>query len=306
MSRKTRIPKLLLQTLLGLFAWALFGAAPAQAQFKEEAFTQSYNEPGDTTSFKKDSTDTMFSFREFFDGVTHTRDARIGTLFAGSMVFVGGYQFNNRDYWKLPLVYGTIGTGVGLGMYYQNTGHPVRAKWCYIGAGVAYWGTLLDGAISYKPDIPNQAGKATIYSILVPGLGQAYNNEYWKIPIYWGAMMGSIHFWATNHKNYIRYRDIYRRANDPDIAYDGPVKSETALYYRNVFRRYRDYAILATAAFYLLQIIDANVFAYMQDFQVSDDIALRVEPTIFVPESSLAMTQGGMSSGPGLRIGISF
>ena len=291
--------------LLGLVA-ALVFAPGAAAQFKEEAFQQSYNDPSDTTGFKKDSTDTMFSFREFYGGVTHKRDARIGTLFAGSMVFVGSYQLYNRDYWKLPLVYGAIGTGIGMGCYYQNTGHPVRAKWCYIGAGAAYWATLLDGAVSYKPDIPNQPGKATIYSILVPGLGQAYNNEYWKIPIYWGAMMGSIHFWRTNQKNYVRYRDIYKKANDPEIAYDGPVKAETALYYRNVFRRYRDYSILATAAFYLLQVIDANVFAYMQDFQVSDDIALSIEPTVFMPDSDFAMTQAGMTGGPGLRIGISF
>ena len=305
MSGKRLILKLLPYCLVGLFA-VLSSGQTAKAQFKEEAFQQSYNEPGDTTKFKKDSTDTMFSFREFFGGVTHKRDARIGTLFAGSMVFVGSYQLNNRDYWKLPLIYGAIGTGIGMGLYYDNTGHPLRAKWCYAGAGLAYWGTLLDGAICYKPDIPNQPGKATIYSILVPGLGQAYNGEYWKIPIYWGALMGSIHFWRTNHKNYVRYRDIYRAANNPDIAYDGPVKSETALYYRNVFRRYRDYSILATAAFYLLQVIDANVFAYMQDFQVSDDIALRVEPTVFMPDSDFAMTQTGMTSGPGLRIGISF
>ena len=296
---------LILAVLLCAAAWIL-GGENAFAQFKEEAFTQSYNDPADTTGFKKDSTDTMFSFREYFGGITHTRDARIGNLFAGSMVFVGGYQLYNRDYWKLPLVYGSIGTGIGMGLYYQNTGHPFRAKMCFAGAGIAYWGTLLDGAICYKPDIPNQPGKATIYSILVPGLGQAYNGEYWKIPIYWGALMGSIHFWATNNKNYIRYRDIYRAANDPDIAYDGPVKSDTALYYRNVFRRYRDYSILATAAFYLLQIIDANVFAYMQDFEVSDDIALRVEPTLFIPDNDFAMTQAGMTTGPALRIGISF
>jgi len=293
--------------LLALCAFLLLGAAEASAQFKEEAFTQSYNDPGDTLSVARDSTDTLFSFGEFFGGVTHKRDARIGTLFAGSSVFLGSYQMYNRDYWKLPIVYGSIGAGVGMGIYYKHQGQDKRASWCFAGAGLAYWATLMDGVICYKPDIPNQPGKATLYSILLPGLGQVYNHEAWKIPIYWGALIGSGHFWATNNKNYQRYRNIYRKASDPEIAYDGPVKAETALYYRNVFRRYRDYSILATVAFYVLQIVDANVFAYMQDFEVSDDITLRMEPSVIMPDNTFAMTGGfGAGAAPGLRIGITF
>lgn len=287
--------------ILGL---SLLFAAEARAQFKEDAFTQSYNDPGDTLAVKKDSTDTMFSFREFFGGVTHKRDARIGTLFAGSTLFVGAYQIHNRDYWKLPLVYGGIGAGIGMGVSYRNRGMKAESNWCFAAAGLVWWGSLMDGVVNYKPDIPNQAGKATLYSILIPGLGQIYNGETWKLPIYWGGLMGSVHFWTTNHKNYTRYRDIYKAASDPDIAYDGPIKAETALYYRNVFRRYRDYSILATAAFYLLQVIDANVFAYMQDFEVSDDITFRMEPDLFTPDAGFAFT--GMTSGPALKFGLTF
>lgn len=294
-----------LRHILLVVSALLLMAAEASAQFKEDAFTQSYNDPADTLGTKKDSTDTLFSFREFFGGVTHKRDARIGTLLAGSMVLPGSYQMYNRDYWKIPLIYGGIGAGIGMGIKYRNDGNKDASTLCFAAAGLMYWGQLMDGAVCYKPDIPHQPGKATVYSILLPGLGQIYNGEAWKIPIYWGGIMTSYHFWRTNHKNYTRYRDIYKKANDPDIAYDGPVKAETALYYRNVFRRYRDYSILATCAFYFLQIIDANVFAYMQDFEVSDDITFRMEPTVFTPDSSLAM-QAGISSGPGLRFGFTF
>ena len=287
--------------MLGL---SLLFAAEASAQFKEDAFTQSYNDPSDSLNVKKDSTDTLFSFREYFGGVFHKRDARIGTLLAGSSVFIGGYQMYNRDYWKLPLIYGGLGAGIGMGINFKHRGMDQEAKWCFAAAGLLYWGTFMDGAINYKRDIPNQPGKATIYSLLLPGLGQIYNGEAWKIPIYWGGLMGSIHFWRTNHKNYTRYRDIYKAASDPDIAYDGPVKAETAQYYRNVFRRYRDYSILATFAFYLLQVIDANVFAYMQDFQVSDDITFRMEPDLFVPDAGYAFS--GMTSGPALKFGLTF
>ena len=287
--------------MLGL---SLLFAAEASAQFKEEAFTQSYNDPADSLNVQKDSTDTLFSFREYFGGVTHKRDARIGTLLAGSTILVGGYQIYNRDYWKLPIIYGGLGAGIGMGINYRNRGMDQEAKWCFAAAGLLYWGTFLDGAVNYKKGIPNQPGKATIYSLLLPGLGQIYNGEAWKIPIYWGGLMGAIHFWRTNHKNYTRYRNIYKAASDPDIAYDGPVKAETAQYYRNVFRRYRDYSILATFAFYLLQVIDANVFAYMQDFQVSDDISFRMQPDLFMPDAGLAYS--GMSAGPALKIGLTF
>ena len=287
--------------MLGL---SLLFAAEASAQFKEDAFTQSYNDPADSLRFKKDSTDTLFSFKEYFGGITHKRDARIGTLLAGSTILVGGYQIYNRDYWKLPLIYGGLGAGIGMGINFKNRGMDQEAKWCFAAAGLLYWGTFMDGAINYKRDIPNQPGKATIYSLLLPGLGQIYNGEAWKIPIYWGGLMGSIHFWRTNHKNYTRYRNIYKAASDPEIAYDGPVKAETAQYYRNVFRRYRDYSILATFAFYLLQVIDANVFAYMQDFQVSDDISFRMEPDLFMPDAGFAWS--GMTAGPALKFGLTF
>ena len=67
----------------------------ASAQFREEAFQQNYNEPGDTTG--RDSTDTAFSFKEYFGGLSHKREARQGVLFAGSTVFIGGQQIYNRQ-----------------------------------------------------------------------------------------------------------------------------------------------------------------------------------------------------------------
>ena len=86
------------------------GALTASAQFKQDAFRQTY---ADTTLTEyKDTTDKLFSFKEFFGGVGHKHEARIGTLFAGSTVFIGSYQIYNKQYWKLPIVYGGIGTGI--------------------------------------------------------------------------------------------------------------------------------------------------------------------------------------------------
>ena len=280
-----------------------------RAQFKEEAFRQSYVNENDTTA--RDSTDAMFTFKEFFGGVSHKRDARIGVLFAGSTVFIGTGQIYNKQYWKLPLIYGGIGAGIGLGIGFrskwnENGDDKYRelSNWCFAGAGLVYWGTLMDEVVNYKKDIYPQAGKATLYSVLLPGLGQAYNGEFWKIPIYYGCMLGSLHFLLTNNKNYIRYKWIHNMATAENSTYDGPVSAETALYYRNVFRRYRDYSIVALVGFYLLQVIDANVFSYMQDFDLSDDISLSISPAVISPETLYASnTYEKAFRTPGIRYG---
>ena len=277
----------------------------AGAQFKEDAFTQSYN--ADSTA--RDTTDKMFSFKEYFGGVTHRRPARIGTLFAGSTVFLGGQQIANHDYWKLPIVYGGIGAGLAGGFYFKKQGESKKSALCFAGAGITYWGMLMDGVACYDSGDSHSAGKATLYSILLPGLGQVYNHELWKVPIYWAGIGASLNYVAVNNKNYHRYKWIHNQATDPDVEYDGPVKAETALYYRNVFRRYRDYSIVATAAFYLLQVIDANVFAYMQDFDVSDDISLNIEPSYVGYEGEYFASSIPWKRefcGPGLKIGLKF
>lgn len=303
----------------------LLTACPSvcRAQFKQEAFKQSYTDPSDTTA--TDSTQVMFSFKEYFGGLKHTRDARIGVVVGGSSVFIGGAQIYNRQYWKLPVIYGAIGAGVGGGLVYrrkwqQEGSEDFRrmSNWFFAGAGLAYWGALMDGTVNYRKDIPVQAGKATLYSLLLPGLGQAYNGEYWKIPIYYGCLLGSVHFYSVNRKNYLRYKWIYDQATNPDIQYDGPVQESTAKYYRDIYRRYRDYSVLAIAGFYLLQVIDANIFSYMRDFDLSDDIELSLSPAVITDTPAYSYDQyalstgcrtgypGTNSQGFGLRLGLTF
>jgi len=299
--------------------------AVSRAQFKEEAFNQSYVNPADSTA-QKDSVDKMWTFREFYRGVTHKDSLRIGSMFAGATVFIGAEQIYNRQYWKLPIVYGGLGATVGLGFHFRQqykadetqTHAKDMATLMFASAGLIYWGTLMDGVVNYKRDVPNQPGKATLYSILLPGLGQAYNGEYWKIPIYWGGLIGSYHFYSTNNTNYKRYKRIHNEATNPEVEYTGAITAERAVYYRDVFRRFRDYSTVAMIGFYLLQVIDANVFAYMQDFEVNDDLSMRVTPTVITPYTNYAMNTGRDGAGfrmpsaapgaeaLGMRIGFTF
>ena len=279
---------------------ALLSAAPeASAQFKSDAFTQSYN---DDKGENKDSVDVMFSFPEFLGGLRHEREARIGTVFAGSTLFVGAQQIYNKDYWKLPLVYGSILGAAGSGLYFNRTGRSDIAKYCFIGAGVSYWATLMDGVLNYDPAPYPYAGKATILSILLPGLGQAYNGEFWKIPIYDGGLVACLYFYLNNTVNFERFRRIYIEANE--AGYSGPISSSTALYYRNIYRTYRDYSIVATLLVYLIQVIDANVFAYMHDFEVTDDVSLKLSPTLLTPGMQYASIDGMPTFG--MKLALSF
>lgn len=298
----------LLSIALASAALLLSFQTGAFAQFKEEAFSQSYN---DDDPAESDSVQTLFSFKEFFGGLAHKNELKIGTMFAGSTVFVGSSQIYNKQYWKLPIVYGGLAGTAGAGLYFRDRyAKTSDGKWktastlCFVGTGLAYWGTLMDGVLSYEPAPYPLPGKATLFSVLVPGLGQAYNGEFWKIPIYWGGMIGAAHFWRLNEVNYQRFRRIYREATSTEVPYTGPIGAETAKYYRDVYLRYRDYSIVTLLGVYLLQVIDANVFSYMYDFEVSDDITMRLSPTVMGTDNQYAFSPA--PGGVGMRLGITF
>ena len=175
--------------------------------------------------------------------------------------------------------------------------------------------TIVDQVFSFKTLFRGLAHKDTMAigyafgaSLIVPGLGQAYNGEYWKVPIYMGGLTAGVYFWTYYNKQYQRYKRIHNEATNPDIPYDGPIGASTALYYRDSFRRSRDIAVVATILVYVLQIIDANVFSYMADFEISDDLAMRLEPTVISPLNIDYASAGGIGadSAVGVKIGFSF
>jgi len=325
-----RLLKYILTSVVGLIGFTTL----SYAQFKEEAFTQTYNDHADTTA-RADTADKLFSFKEYIGGLAHKNTMKIGTMFAGSVVLPGTAQIYNKDYWKLPIIYGGIGGFAGTGGYYLHkytkskkayaewetnkiayeteTGQiypyetPVidyRAKttgtWLMVGAGLMYWGSLMDGVVCYESDRHPHPGRATLYSALLPGLGQIYNGELYKVPIYWGGMIVAVHCLMNNNRNYVRFKRIHNEATNPDIEYTQSISAETAKWYRDVYRRYRDYSIVATAAVYLLQVIDANVFAYMHDFEVTDDISMKLEPAVIPPNNQYAQHTYGV------RVGLTF
>ena len=299
-----RLRAVIFSALTALLASLPLHAQYRDDQFKKDAFTQTY---ADTTETAKTDTSSLFSFREFFGGLAHKRTSSLKTLTIGSTVFIGGNQIYQKQYWKLPIIYGGIGAGIYGGIHfnqmYQQTGdtrYQTYSTLSYVGAGLFWWGSLLDGAVSYKGSRSPDPAKSTFYSLLLPGMGQIYNGEAWKVPIYLGLMAGSVHFWIDNNVQYNRWKGIYNAATSDDPTVEKPPQSaESAKYYRDVYRRYRDYSILFTAIAYVLQVIDANVFAYMQDFEVDDNISLQLSP-------SLVPSYASNTPGVGLSLGLRF
>ena len=326
-----KLLKYILTLVVGMLCFATLG----HAQFKEDPFKQTYNEEG--TYNPADTADRLFSMKEYIGGLAHKNTVKIGVVFAGSMILPGTAQIYNKDYWKLPIVYGGIGAFAGTGGYYLhqynkqkkaysawetaklayenefggtytqaapiiNEQYKKTGTWLKAGAGLIYWASLLDGVVCYQSDIKPHPGRATLYSILFPGLGQIYNGELYKVPIYWGGLMISTHCLVNNNRNYKRFKRIHNEATTPDSGYTESISAETAKWNRDVYRRYRDYSIVATALVYVLQVMDANVFAYMHDFEVNDDISMSISPTVIPPDNAYALNDNAF----GVRLGFTF
>jgi hypothetical protein len=125
---------------------------------------------------------------------------------------------------------------------------------------------------------PLTPAKAAFYSAILPGLGQAYNKKYWKIPLVYGAIGTSLYFYIDNNKKYHQYRDAYKRRleghNNDEFQYldDSRLIAGQKFYQRN-----RDLSALVTLGFYVLNIIDANVDAALIQFNVNEKLSLRPE-----------------------------
>jgi hypothetical protein len=165
------------------------------------------------------------------------------------------------------------------------------------------------------PKVVRSPKKASIYAALFPGLGQIYNRKYWKLPIVYGGYAGLIYVLGWNNNQYQDYYQGFRiisqyssaaamkpdeRAfldnmiKNPSISLDNPstftyisaqIKSG-----KDYYRRNRDLTIIGIAALHVLSIIDASVDANLFDFDISDDLSMRIEPMpIYLGDQNLVM-----------------
>jgi hypothetical protein len=168
--------------------------------------------------------------------------------------------------------------------------------------------------------------KASLYSAILPGLGQFYNKKYWKMPLVYAGFGALGYFVTFNQTGYSRYKNAYIDFTDklpetqryldiisgnlnpadfdpvlhPD-TYDPQQEkwfSEQLTHNMDFYRRNRDLSYIGLVGWYLLNIIDATVDAHLFDYDISDDLSMKIEPRL--------MYSGRNANTLGLQISIAF
>ncbi len=170
--------------------------------------------------------------------------------------------------------------------------------------------------------------RATMLAVALPGLGQIYNRKYWKVPFVYvgfGALAYAVGFNQKEYNVFLKayqdftdnipetnsYLDVIKNIDpksfDPSLYPAGKVPSSVltnAEWYKermlrqvDYFKRYRDLSYIGIAAWYLFTVLDANVDASLFNYDVKDNLELKVQPAV-VP----APGQAGPVVGLSLRV----
>ena len=237
-----------------------------------------------------------------------------------SVPLPGFGQIYNKQYWKLGVLYPVVGASVGMFVYENKQYKPLKKQYdqylidygymrtpeldeiqtklikhntlqqIYAGIAIAsYLYFIGDAAVNYTTNEVSQVKKATTLSTIFPGAGQIYNKSYWRVPIVIGGLASTIYTIDWNNRGYQRFKTAYSLKVDyekdpskyPNGAPDEFRGAYTSSFLKNLkdsYRRNRDLCIILTAGVYLLNILDAHVDAHLQDYDISDDLSMNLEP----------------------------
>lgn len=127
--------------------------------------------------------------------------------------------------------------------------------------------------------------KATIRSAIIPGWGQIYNRQIWKLPLVYGALGTTAGFFIYNLNNYKELKSAYiaklngREDEIPERL--KPLTANSLKFYRDEFRKNVDYSALFFLIAWGLNVVDASVSAHLRQFDVSDNLSLKIMPKYF-------------------------
>lgn len=143
--------------------------------------------------------------------------------------------------------------------------------------------------------------KAMLYAAVFPGAGQVYNKKYWKLPLVYGGFFGFGYAINANQKFYLQYKDqLFNLLNEPaspkvnaegytalgnrvvgsDIVSPSGLRVDQLRNAVNRFRRDRDFSVLMTFIFYMMQMVDAHVDAHLKEFDVNPQLQVSLEPSL--------------------------
>ena len=124
--------------------------------------------------------------------------------------------------------------------------------------------------------------KATLYTLILPGLGQTYNGNYWKVPIIYSLFAGIYFLYEDNNYKYNQFKQAYKHSlnNEPVGALFENYDRSALLERKDYYKRQRDFNIILGVLVWGLNILDANVDAHLMDYDISPDLSLNVKPEI--------------------------
>ena len=141
-----------------------------------------------------------------------------------------------------------------------------------------------------------EAKRAMWMALVLPGAGQIYNRKYWKLPIIYGGFVGCAYAITWNNQMYHDYSQAYLDIMDDDpntqsynqfLHLGATIDASNIDRYKEIFRkrkdkfrRWRDMGVFVMIGVYAFSVIDAYVDASLSEFDISDDLTLRVEPTV--------------------------
>lgn len=171
---------------------------------------------------------------------------------------------------------------------------------------------------TWRPD----PKRALWLALVLPGAGQIYNRKYWKLPIFYGGMVGCVYAITWNNQMYHDYSQAYMDImdNDPNtqsynefLHLGATINESNKTRYQELFRkrkdryrRWRDLASFAMIGVYALSVIDAYVDASLSDFDISEDLSLHIEPAVISNSMLGTNTNPLRSSAVGLGCSLNF
>lgn len=123
---------------------------------------------------------------------------------------------------------------------------------------------------------PLSPAKAAFYSAILPGMGQAYNKKYWKIPLVYGALGTALYFYIDSDNKYNDFRNAYKQRLEGNTT-DGLsyLSNDRLLAGQKFYQRNRDLSTIFVVVIYVLNIVDANVDAHLLQFNVNEKLSIK-------------------------------
>lgn len=147
--------------------------------------------------------------------------------------------------------------------------------------------------------IEHSPKKALLLSAVLPGAGQVYNKQVWKVPIIYAAAGIVTYFAITNGKNKEKFKDEYYNrinGNTDDLLSDYASYTDNGIY--NLYNAYKSnfqLSIIVGVALYAVNLLDAYVYGHLFSFDMSDDLSLNIAPYYQPAYNNIASSSFGLS-----------